>query len=145
MSRYWKTLFFWSVLLSISTLVRADCAQWQVRRMRTCDAEKAGGYPLWTVTCDSSPRGTRVTITGDRGNARGVIYLGRKVRIPAKEAICLDMSYTTWCASETTSSYCRKNCREPDRSAKRKLIEDNVLEYGSALPALRLQSYGRFD
>lgn len=103
MYRHWQ-LFAGFLMLFISCeLACGEDHAWQVRRMRTCDAEKAGGYPLWDVQCENAGDGQTVTISGDRGQTRGLIYVGRTVRVPEDDSLCLALSYTTQCALEHRS------------------------------------------
>src|SRR6056297_2960549 len=103
MCRYWQLVLGCLLLLCSGKLTRGEDPAWQVRRMRTCDAEKASGYPLWDVQCKNAENGQTVTVSGDREQTRGVIYVGRQVRVPEEESLFLDLSYTTRCALEHRS------------------------------------------
>jgi heparan-sulfate lyase len=72
---------------------------WDVRRLRTSDAAKAGGFPGWTVKAIPRQDGARSLHLDDAdGRARGVVYLGRRVLVDADAPPALVFSYTSFCA-----------------------------------------------
>ena len=79
-------------------LVRS--AEWEVRRLRTSDAAKAGGYPEWRVTVlpETEGQGVSVVIAEEGGAARGSVLLGRRLRIDGETPPGLALAYTTFCA-----------------------------------------------
>ncbi len=97
-----RTLLGFAIL---SCVVRTDLAApakcygpWEVRRARTSDAARAGGYPTWRVVFRGPKETPDVSIEGDTGPARGVIFIGRRVRASKDELTALAFSYKTYCA-----------------------------------------------
>lgn len=76
-----------------------DEGGWEIRRLRTSDAAKAGGKPAWDVTV--APTAVRIDEAG--GGARGCILIGWRLRIEADQAPALDFAYTTYCALDHRS------------------------------------------
>ncbi len=95
---------FAGLFVCIPALGQETLGPWQVRRARTSDADKAGHYPTWKVSLSGDPAeaGLDVDIDEDpdADNARGHIFILRKVTIPDKDALTLDFSYATFCAND---------------------------------------------
>jgi len=74
---------------------------WEVRRGRTTDSEKAGGYPTWTVEFSGAEDTPTIKVAGDKdGKARGSILIGRRVTVDAQALPGLDLRFTTRCAMD---------------------------------------------
>ncbi len=95
-----------AVVLSILPVFAQDAyGEWEVRRARTVDAERAGGYPAWNVTFSGSEDTPNVRIDGDSGRGvRGSIFIGHRVTVPDDNAaFVLDFAYATRCELENRS------------------------------------------
>ena len=85
------------LLVSRAAVCSESYGPWEVRRARTVDAARAGGYPTWDVRFSGPYDCPAVEIGGDRGPARGTMYVGRRVRIPSGRQVALSFSYKTFC------------------------------------------------
>lgn len=87
-----------AVAAAPAALSVAGDSPWEIRRARTSDAVRAGGYPTWSVTFAGPPAAVDVAIDGDPGPARGVILVGRRLRVPKDKLVALSFAYRTYCA-----------------------------------------------
>jgi hypothetical protein len=95
-------VFLCAVWLSVPAHGRA----WEVRRLRTSDADKAGHYPAWTVRIvPAEEDAVSVEIAEEDGPARGVILVGTRFTVPPDRLAALDFRYTTSCSLEHRSGH----------------------------------------
>ena len=75
---------------------------WQVRRARTSDADRAGHYPTWTVTLagDDDAHNVDINEDPDAENARGHIFIVRKMTVPEEGMLAVTGSYASFCAND---------------------------------------------
>ncbi len=86
------------------TVAQEALGPWQVRRARTSDADKAGHYPTWEVSLSGDPAEAGLDVDIDEDpeaeNARGHIFILKKVTVPEKDSLTLGFSYATFCAND---------------------------------------------
>ncbi len=84
------------------TLAQEATSPWQVRRARTSDADRSGRYPTWTVSLSGEADALDVDIAEDpeAENARGHIFIVRKVTVPEEATLATTGSYATFCVND---------------------------------------------
>ena len=88
-----------AVVTGLALTLAVAGGDWEVRRLRTSDAAKAGGKPEWGVSITPAEDGAvSVAVSEENGRSRGCIYVGQRVRIDGDKPPALSFSYTTSCA-----------------------------------------------
>ena len=99
-----RTVAWGLVLLSSLAGLRGAENPWEIRRLRTSDAAKAGGRPAWDVIVEPGAAGAvTVRITETDGAARGCVYVGRRMSIEPAQPPALAFAYTSFCGLDHRS------------------------------------------